>query len=315
MNSILIVGCGFVGNELVRQCRSGNQPTMNHSSGGGTSLRTRRAWASGNHSSGNQPSENQRRVFALTRTAARADELRAAGATPIIGHWHDAATLTSLPTVDTIIVSVPHREDSGLGIESHAVGLRNLMQHHLSVRKLIYLSTTGVYGDANDEVDELTPTQPTRIGPQIAVAAEQWLAERFKAPQLAIIRLAGIYGPGRIPLAEKLKSGEVLKVPQEGWLNLVHVSDIAAMLLQASDCDLSQSLYVFSDGNPVPRMVFYQALAKLCGVNEPKFAEPDPNATRSQRAGKKRVNPQRLIDELKLTLQFQSYKEGLANSL
>ena len=159
------------------------------------------------------------------------------------------------------------------------------------------------------------PTQPTRIGPQIAVAAEQWLTERFQAPQLAIIRLAGIYAPGRIPLAEKLKSGEVLQVPREGWLNLIHVADIAAMLLRLSDQDLPQSFYVFSDGQPVPRRDFYHTLAKLCDVHEPKFAEPDPNASRSQRAGKKRVNPQRLIDDLELTLKFPSYKEGLVDCL
>ena len=94
--------------------------------------------------------------------------------------------------------------------------IESLMQWQPSVRKLIYLSTTGVYGEAHYEVDELTPSQPSRIGPRIAVAAEQWLTQRFKAPQLAIIRLAGIYGPGRIPLAEKLKSGEVLQVPQGG---------------------------------------------------------------------------------------------------
>jgi nucleoside-diphosphate-sugar epimerase len=261
MNSVLIVGCGFVGNEVIRQCRT----------------------------------ENPRPVFALTRTTARVDELRIAGA--------------------TLIIAVPHRDDSGLGIESHIVGLRNVIQSQKSVRKLIYLSTTGVYGDAHDEVNEATPTQPTRIGPQIAVAAEQWLAERYTAPQLAVIRLAGIYGPGRIPLAEKLRAGEVLQVPQAGWLNLVHVTDIAAMLLKASDNALKQALYVFSDGNPVPRTDFYRTLAKLCGVVEPKFAEPDPTASRSMRAGKKQVNPQRLMNELKLTLQFPSYKEGLANSL
>lgn len=277
MNRILIVGCGFVGNEVVRQSRGP--------------------------------------IFALTRTVERAAELREIGVEPIVGHWHDPSSLIELPLVDTILVSVPHREDSGLGVESHVVGLKNLRHHLPAACKWIYLSTTGVYGDAHDEVDELTPVQPTRIGPQVAVAAEKWLTLQFPAPQLAIIRLAGIYGPGRIPLAEKLRSGEVLQVPQAGWLNLVHVADIAAMLLQVSERDMQQALYVFSDGRPVARMDFYRTLAKLCGVDEPKFAEPDANASRSQRAGKKRVNPQRLIAELRLTLQFPSYKEGLPDSL
>jgi nucleoside-diphosphate-sugar epimerase len=286
MNRILIVGCGFVGTELVRQ----NLATS-------------------------QSSEFANPIYALTRSAARASELRVAGVLPIIGHWHNLSNLDGLPPVDTILVAVPHREDSGFGVESHVAGLKNLVQRSPTFRKLIYLSTTGVYGDAEDEVDELTPTQATRIGPQIAVAAERWLAAHFQAPQLAIIRLAGIYGPGRIPLAEKIRSGETLQVPQKGWLNLIHVTDIAAMLMRVVQRDMAESLYVFSDGQPVPRVEFYRTLSKLCGVDEPKFAVPDPNASRSQRAGTKRVNSQRLIAELNLRLQFPSYQEGLADCI
>ena len=286
MSSILIVGCGFVGNELVRQ-----------------------------HFKANLSSAISEPLYVLTRTASRASELRAEGALPIVGHWQDLSSLGTLPQVDTMLVSVSHREDSGFGVESHVEGLKNLVQRIPTLRKLIYLSTTGVYGDAQDEVDELTHTQATRLGPQIAVAAEQWLTSRFQAPQLAIIRLAGIYGPGRIPLAEKLRSGEVLQVPQEGWLNLIHVADIATMLLQVAQRDLAHALYVFSDGRPVPRMEFYRVLSKLCGVDEPKFAEPDPSASRSQRAGKKRVNSQRLITELNLQLKFPNYIVGLADCI
>lgn len=291
MNRILIVGCGFVGNELVRQV---NAVKASHL----------------------QPSSDaQYSLYALTRTVARADGLKKMGVEPIVGHWHDPDSLQALPQVDTILVSVPHREDSGFGVESHVVGLKNLHRHLPSTRKWIYLSTTGVYGEAHDEVDELTPTQPTRVGPQIAVAAENFLTSQFPAPQLAIVRLAGIYGPGRIPLAEKLKAGETLQVPQQGWLNLAHVADIATMLLQVCERDLKDTLYVFSDGQPVNRLEFYSTLARLCGVEEPKFAEPDPTSSRSQRAGKKRINPQRILVELKFELQFPSYKEGLSNCL
>ncbi len=286
MQRILIVGCGFVGLELAKQLRE----------------------------AGNS------QVFALTRSRERGPSLQQSGIEPIVGHWLDPSTLAALPAFDVpfdvVLVSVPHREDGGLGVQTHVTGLKNLLNALPDGGyKLIYLSTTGVYGDAHDEVDETTATQPTRIGPQIAVAAEDWLRNQLAAPQLTIVRLAGIYGPGRIPLAEKLKSGEVLQVPQAGWLNLIHVSDIAAMLHRAFEATLTESLYVFSDGNPVARMEFYHHLAALCGVENPKFAEPDPGTSRSQRAGKKRVNPHRLIAELQLQLQFPSYREGLIDCL
>ncbi len=277
---VLIVGCGFVGNELAKQL----------------------------HEAGDS------QVYALTRMEERCAELRALHVEPIVAHWLDEATLDLLPAVDVVLVSVPHREDGGLGIETHIRGLKNLLARlPTGWRKLIYLSTTGVYGDSHDEVDEGTPTQPTRIGPQIAVATETWLQAQLTAPHLTIVRLAGIYGPGRIPLAEKLRAGEPLQVPQAGWLNLVHVGDISFMLRRLMEADVSESLYVFSDGNPVARMDFYLTLAKLCGVEDPKFVEPDPNSSRMQRAGKKRVNPRRLLGELNLHLQFPSYKEGLAD--
>jgi nucleoside-diphosphate-sugar epimerase len=279
--SVLIVGCGYVGLEFARQWRASQQDP----------------------------------VYALTRSASRTEFFRANGIEPIVGNWQDERPLPPLPTFDTVMISVPHREDIRLGVRSHIVGLEKLLGSlPSSPRKLIYLSTTGVYGDAHDEVDELTPTQPTRIGPQIAVAAEDWLQQRH-LPQLTIVRLAGIYGPGRIPLADKLRSGEPLPVPQSGWLNLVHVSDIANMLLKAVQAHLELPIYLFSDGHPVERLTFYRELARRCGVCEPRFVEPDPLSLRSQRAGAKRVNPQRLMQALEIVLQFPSYREGLADCL
>jgi nucleoside-diphosphate-sugar epimerase len=255
-------------------------------------------------------------IYALTRDIARSTPLARLGVLPIVGHWHAPATLQGLPNVRSIIVAVPHREDSGLGAQSHSSGLSNLIDNMPSGwQKLIYLSTTGVYGDAHDEVDETTPVQPTRIGTEIAVAAEQWLLDRFPSSQLTIVRLSGIYGPGRIPLAEKIRTGEPLQVPQEGWLNLVHVSDIAAMLLGCLETHLRRSFYVFSDGSPVERLEFYRTLANLCGVAEPTFTSPDPESSRNRRAGSKRVNPQRLMEELQLRLRFPTYREGLADCL
>ncbi len=286
MNRVLIVGCGYVGLALARQRRAaGDAPPL-----------------------------------ALTRSDERVAELCDAGLEPIVGHWHDAASL-HLPPVDTVLVSVPHREDGGWAIESHVHGLKNLLQAlPTGWSKLIYLSTTGVYGDAHEVVDENTPTQPTRIGPQIAVAAEQFLEQQWHAravaqPQLTILRLAGIYGPGRIPLAEKLRSGQPLQVPQDGWLNLAHVDDIAAMLSMVMGRPLHHELYVFSDAHAVRRIEFYRHLASLCGVDEPQFAAADPSSSRGRRAGNKRVDPQRLVRELDFKFRFPSYREGLADCL
>lgn len=284
MKNLLIVGCGYVGMEFARLA----------------------------------PAELQ--ISALTRSHARMGELQNAGIAPIIGDWLQAHTLQDLPHFDAILVAVPHREGGGdketLGEQTHHVGLENLTRALPNdFSRLFYLSTTGVYGDCDDEtVNEDTPVSPSRIGPKIAVQGERWLRETLPDHHTTL-RLAGIYGPGRLPLAEKLRQGEPLAVPQEGFLNLVHVTDIARMILALLSNKPPRSHYVFSDGHPVVRMDFYQHLAGLCGVESPTFIEPDSSDSRSRRATSKRVDPSRIIRDTGFVYQYPDYRTGLAQSI
>lgn len=285
--NVLIVGCGYVGSELVRQAPD--------------------AW----------------NFSALTRSQERADELKQCGVQPLVGSWLDEESARSAlregPTPTHVLVSVPHREDAGLGKETHIRGLQSVM-NALGDRlgKLLYLSTTGVYGAVdNERVDEQTPVSPTRTGPQIAVAAEQWLKNQAAESRLdvTVLRLAGIYGPGRVPLAAKLRAGEPLSVPQHGCLNLIHVTDIARVLLHTFENSLQETLYVLSDGHPVERGEFYRYLATCCGVDSPVFLPPEQNDSRTRRATNKKVDPSLILDETGLELLYQNYEAGLKQSL
>lgn len=266
--------------------------------------------------------QQEMEVYALTRSRERAAELETQGIRPIIGHWLDSQQMPKLPHVDYLLVSVPHREDQQLGTETHCRGMANLLEKlPAGWKKLVYLSTTGVFGDcAGETVNEDSPVSPTRIGPQIAVAAEHWLTEHLpfetvNAWRFTILRLAGIYGAGRIPLAERIRSGEPLAVPRQGYLNLVHVEDIARMLGVVMQRQLKKSCYVFSDGNPVPREEFYRYLAGLCQVPEPRFVEPEPDDPRQRRATSKRIDPQGLVQECGFQYRYPDYRSGLQASL
>lgn len=284
----LIVGCGYVGQQLAH-----------------VGLRA-------DHS-----------VYALTRDPSRVAELKSWGVQPRIGHWLDPSSLHDLPPVDIVLISVPHRPGAGseasavADLQTHAVGLNNLLKALPSGwRKLIYLSTTGVYGqDSEAWLDEDSPAVPTRSGPQLALLAEQWLHAHVPAEKFTVLRLAGIYGPGRIPLAEQLRSGAPLAVPRQGFLNLVHVADIAQMLFEVAHANLQRSLYVFSDGQPVLRETFYSYLAGLCGCDAPQFVEPDAASPKARRATDKRVRPDRLVAETAFNYRFPSYLSGLRNAL
>ena len=288
----LIVGCGYVGSQVALLARQSGHV-----------------------------------VYALTRSESRFGELQALGVQPCLGHWLDADSLSRLPAVDRVLVSIPHRAAEEIAVDvdeqTHAVGLQNLY-HAIpdGWQKLLYLSTTGVYGHSSVEwIDEDTPVTPQRIGPRIAVAAEQWLQQAHSPGNLraqsdhCILRLAGIYGPGRIPLAERLRSGQPLAVPRQGHLNLVHVSDIARMAYLLLMRRMQRDIYLFSDGQPVLRDTFYRYLAELCGVAQPQFVQPDAQSGKALRATDKRISPARLLADSGYQLQYPDYRSGLAHSL
>lgn len=260
-------------------------------------------------------------VFGLTRSADRVPELQAIGVQPIVGSWHQPETLRDLPQVNHLLVAVPHREDNDLGEQTHVLGLANLAEAISSASanpdtvRWTYLSTTGVFGDASGElVNEQSATSPTRIGPKIALAGEDWLANSLET-QTSVLRLAGIYGPDRIPLAAKIKEGGPIAVPTEGFLNLIHVADIAQFVLYDIAAGLQHFRYLVSDGNPVQRIDFYTELANLCGIADPTFAAPEPASPKARRSTNKRIDPSLILRESQIKLTYSDYCSGLRDAL
>jgi nucleoside-diphosphate-sugar epimerase len=128
-----------------------------------------------------------------------------------------------------------------------------------------------------------------------------------------ILRLAGLYGPGRIPRSADLVAGRPIDAPARGWLNLIHVDDAAQIVLLAEQRALLPRTYVVSDGQPVVRTEYYAELARLLRAPPPTFVEPVASSPAAARAASdKRIVPRRMFAELRPTLQFPSYREGLA---
>jgi nucleoside-diphosphate-sugar epimerase len=220
------------------------------------------------------------------------------------------------PEVQTVLFAVGFERESSQPIhEVYAGGLARVIDWlPESVQKLIYISSTGVYGHvAGSEVDERSDCQPTREGGKASLAAEEVLrASRF-ASRAIILRLAGIYGPGRIPRSADLLAGRPIDAPADGWLNLIHVEDAARVVLLAEAKAPLTSLYVVSDGQPVNRGEYYRELARLLGAPPPQFVDAPADSSAAQRAASdKRVNPARMFAELQPRLVYPSYREGLA---
>lgn len=295
--SLLIIGCGYVGQELIRRLRGQSAGIA--------------VWSG-------QP------VSVLTRSQQQADLLRKLGVQPIIGHWLRPESLPTAPKATRVLVSVPHRTDSVAGLpddscQHHALGLKNLVswlslsrQEPVDLR-IIYLSTTGVFGSPQpgELVSESTPVSPTRPGPRLAVAAEDWLCQRRSVLTSIVLRLAGIYGPGRVPLIESLKSGQPLAVPRAGTLNLIHVQDAARAIEWLLMAQKPQATYLLSDCHPVERQEFYGFIAQQSGLGEPQFVEPVEGNSRLRRATDKRVDSSLFWLESGLQPLYPDYRSGL----
>lgn len=255
-------------------------------------------------------------VFAITRDAARACVLRAVDISPRVANLLDPTTLSGLPDVDTVLFAVGHDRTQGDAVRKICVdGLRHaLASLRTCPRRLIYVSSTGVYGQRGGVwVDEQSPCEPTRDGGRACRDAELVLSEHPYGRQAVILRLAGLYGPGRIPRRAQLAAGLPIQTPADGYLNLIHVDDAARAVLAAEDRAAPPAVYCVSDGHPVPRGDYFRQLAALLGAPQPTFAPPVADSHAAQRArASKRVRNGRMLTELNVELRYPSYRAGLA---
>jgi nucleoside-diphosphate-sugar epimerase len=223
-----------------------------------------------------------------------------------------AAALTD---ADALLVSVPPDQDGDPVLARFSAALR--AAPHL--RSIVYLSTVGVYGDHNGGwVDETTPPAPISERSRERLAAEQaWDALRAHAGKaVAILRLSGIYGPGRNALVQVAR-GAAKRIDRPGQVfNRIHVADIA-QAIDAAFARRANDVFNVTDDEPTPPGEPVAFAAELLGVPPPPkipFAEAatamSPMA-RSFYGESKRVRNDRMKRELGVRLRYPGYAQGL----
>lgn len=257
-------------------------------------------------------------VTALTRSSERAAECHRLGITPRIGDICQPHTLRDLPPADVVLFAVGFDARGKETRESVMVdGLRNVLVALPGCEQFLAISSSSVYGQSAGEwVDETSPTLPLQPGGVCSVAAEQLVHDL--APQCAerwnILRLSGIYGPGRLlTRVEGLRSRQPLAGLADAWLNLIHVDDAALAVCECRDRGRSGSTYLVTDDQPVTRGTYYSRLAELAGAPPPVF---DPNLSPARGSGglNKRCSNRRLREELGVSLAFPTITAGLAHA-
>lgn len=256
-------------------------------------------------------------VWGTSRNPEKLRKMRLSSIEPLAVDWTDRRTLVGLPEVDRVLVAVSYdRQSRPSRFDSQVGGLRNLLGAVSPTAHICYISTTGVYHQTGGVwVDETSSTRPDREGGQVHLQAESLLQRMRPHDPWTILRLSGIYGPGRVPRAADVIAQRPIASSPTGFLNLIHVDDAAVAVL-ASWTNSTRRLYVVSDDEPIMRAEFYRQIARQSAAPPPTFTRPAADAPPRMRSeSNKRVWNRRMKRDLVPKLTFPTYLEGLTDVL
>jgi nucleoside-diphosphate-sugar epimerase len=197
---------------------------------------------------------------------------------------------------------------------------------HLAIvppKTFVYMSTTGVYGDTDGGfVDESTPVQPRTERARRRVSAEEmtrvWCTER--RVRRVVLRVPGIYGPGRLPL-DRLQQREPVVCPEDaGISNRIHVDDLVTACELAVVNKEARGVYNVTDGNSISSTAFFDAVAKIAGLPcPPRVSMEEAQLTFSPERlsflnESRRVGNERMLKHLGVTLKYADIEAGIRAS-
>lgn len=254
-------------------------------------------------------------VYTTTRSQERAALFEGYGFRPLVLDTTVASTLQQIRSLefDTIVVAVGMDRSKYSSVHDvYFGGLQNVLDNlNENVGQLIYVSSTGVYGDFGGEwVDENSPTKPARDGGKACLAAERLLRDSQFADRATVLRMAGLYGNDRVPTRNTVESKQWGKLSPKGYLNLIHVDDAVNAVCTVAQNSFLAETFLVSDSNPTPRQDYYQYLADQFELGPIPWEDntPDPN---SRGAASKRISNRKLLERTGLVLKHPDFKSGL----
>jgi len=272
---VLIAGCGYVGRELALRLVAGGHA----------------AWGLSRHPAGLPP-----------------------GVQPFAADLTDRATLRGLPAgLDAVVhAAAANGPTEPFYRAAYLDGPRNLLaalaEQGQAPRRVLTVSSTGVFPQRDGSwVDEASPAAPEDVLGRVMVEGEQAvLGGPFPA---VVLRLAGIYGPGRTLWIDRVREGTARRPPPGSWTNRIHRDDAARAIAHLLALDAPEPLYIGVDDEPAELADVLAFLAERLGVAPPP-PEPDGAAGGPMRGrGTKRCSNRRLRGS-GFSLLYPTYREG-----
>jgi len=262
------------------------------------------------------------RLLALTSSPQRAPALREAGVLPLIGNLDDPVTLARLGGLADAVLHLAPPPSQGTA-DTRTQHLLQALARKGRVQRIIYASTSGVYGDAQgqrfDETRAVNPVTDRALRRVDAEARVRWYGRAMGA-RVSVLRIPGIYAgdrPGGHPRERLARGTPVLAPADDVYTNHIHADDLARACVAALHRGLPQRVVHASDDTELKMGDYFDLAADLCG-------QPRPQRVSRQAAQElmspmqlsfmsesRRLDNRRLKRELRLRLRYPTVTQGL----
>jgi nucleoside-diphosphate-sugar epimerase len=260
-------------------------------------------------------------LYALVRERERVAELRALGLKPVLGDLDRPHTLAALPGLAHDVVHFAPPPRTGLQDTRTAHLIAALAKGKSLPQQLVYISTSGVYGDCGGAtVEETRPLKPQTERARRRADAERRLRNWGvrSGVRIAILRAPGIYAADRLPLARLEHGTPALRAEDDSYVNHVHADDLACMVLAALRHSHPNRSYNAADDAPERMGDYFDLVADGFGLpRAPRISRQEAQRVMTPQLysfmnESRRLSNARIKRELRVALRYPSVRDGIA---
>ena len=288
MQKIFIAGCGYIGERIAHSYQ--------------------KSWAE---------------ITCMVRSPEHASRLDAAGFATVISTFDEQTAIPPLDLSGTILFYLVPPPGGGV-VDSRARNFIAQISDAEKPTKIIYMSATSAYSETcNDVVTEESATAPASAMGKRRLDAENAFREYGAANNVPIIilRVSGIYGPGRLPLMQISQGQPLLYEGESGPSNRIHADDLAAVCTAAAERGSHGDIFNVSDGKPSSMTSYFNACADALGLpRQPQVTLVEARLVMSPLmltyvSQSRVVDNRKMLNSLGIRLRYENLADGLAASV